>query len=293
MIPASFNYLEATSVDHAVALLAEHGESAKLLAGGHTLIPIMRFRMSTPELLIDIARIKALRGITVEADGIRIGATTTHAEVADDPNVARHFPLMVEAVSVLADPLIRNRGTLGGSIANADPTADWTAVLLALDAEIEVQGVSGRRTIPISLFFDGLFSTALQPGEVLTAIRVRFLPRGSKCVYEKIRHPASGYALCGIACVWSQVDGVCTSCRIGGTGIGPVPYRAVHFEALLQGRSFDAELVEQNAHLITHGVDVMSDAFYSAEYKQALAAVTVKRALLRVNDLATKEANHG
>ena len=280
MIPANFDYIAAKSLEEAVTLLAKHKDDAKLLAGGHSLLPAMKLRLMQPKVLIDIGRIKDLSYIREEGGQIRIGAMTTHFQVETSDVLRRACPLLPETATNLGDIQVRNKGTIGGSVAHADPAADWPAAILALDAEIVAVGPKGDRVIKAADFFVDMLTTSLQPGEVLREIRIT-PPKGKvgQC-YVKVRQPASGFALVGIA-VNLMVDGAgkCQSAAVGITGVSAKPYRASKVESALKGAALDAKSLAAAAAHAADGVDVNSDLFASSEYRKHLAQVYTRRAL--------------
>jgi carbon-monoxide dehydrogenase medium subunit len=272
VIPAAFDYLRPSSLEETLALLAKHGEDAKLLAGGHSLLPAMKLRLAQPRVLVDLARVPGLSGIREEDGRIAIGALTTHAEIEGSELLARACPLLPETAATIGDVQVRNRGTLGGSLAHADPAADWPAAVLALDAEIEAAGPDGRRAIPASEFFVDLLQTALRPGEVLTAVRVR--PSGPRVAYEKFRQQASGFALAGVAAVIA--DG---AVRVAVTGVAAKPYRAAAVEKAL--RKVSPATIDAAAERAAEGVEPLGDLHASPEFRAHLAKVLARRALRR------------
>lgn len=270
MIPAAFDYVRPRTLEEAVELLARHGDDAKILAGGHSLVPALKLRLLQPKLLVDLGGLKGLRGICEDGDGIVIGALSTHRDLESSDLLKRHCPLLPETARTIGDAQVRNRGTFGGSLAYADPAADWPAAALALEAELELTGPAGARRLPAGDFFVDLLQTALAPGEILTSIRV---PKtGRRVAYEKIAQQASGFAICGAAVVAGK-SGV----RIGITGAGPKPYRARAVEtALAAGKSpADAALKA------SEGLEALSDLHASAEFRAHLACVLTGRALER------------
>jgi aerobic carbon-monoxide dehydrogenase medium subunit len=280
MIPNSFDYVAAKSLDEALSLLGKHKEDAKLLAGGHSLIPAMKLRLAQPQVLIDISRIKELSYIRQEDNAIKIGATTTHYQIESSDLLRRVCPLLPEAATHLGDVQVRNKGTIGGSLAHADPAADWPAAVIALDASLVVVGPKGERGIKAEQFFVGLLATALQPGEILREIRFD-APRGhfGQC-YKKFRHPASGFAVVGVAVNLSlDGSGKCQAAVVGITGVAPRPYRASAVENALKGATVDAKSLSAAAAHAPDGVDANSDLFASGEYRRHLAQVYTKRAL--------------
>jgi aerobic carbon-monoxide dehydrogenase medium subunit len=279
MIPASFDYIAAKSLDDAISLLAKHPDDAKILAGGHSLLPAMKLRLMQPKVLIDLGRIKDLSYIKEEGGQIRIGAMTTHFQVETSDLLRRSCPLLPETASHLGDMQVRNKGTIGGSLAHSDPAADWPAAILALDAELVAKSAKGDRVIKAPDFFVEMLTTALEPGEVLREIRI---PAGKGKVgqaYVKVRHPASGFAVVGVAVNLSVDGGKCQSVGIGITGVSTKAYRAAKAEGALKGNALDAKTLAVAAAHASDGVDVNSDLYASADYRKQLAAVYTRRAL--------------
>jgi carbon-monoxide dehydrogenase medium subunit len=275
--PAEFTYHRPSTVEEAVELLAEF-EDARPLAGGHSLLPAMKLRFSIPASLVDLAGIQALRGIMDGDTGLAIGATTTHAEIASSEPVRTSCRALAEAAAIIGDRQVRNRGTIGGSLAHADPGADEPTAVTALGAAIEVQGTDGRRTIPSAEFFTGLFSTALDPGELVTAVRIPWPAAGTGSAYVKHKHPASGYAVVGVAAVATVEGGSCTAARlvVGGVTGAPVD---VPVDALV-GTPGSPEDVAAAASAVPGAVThVLGDTYASAEYRTHLATVLARRAL--------------
>ncbi len=265
MIPAAFDYEVAESTAHALALLAEHGEEAKLLAGGHSLLPMMKVRLAQPAVLIDIARVSELSGIRIEGDEVVIGATTRHAEVAESPLLKAEAPILAHAAGQVGDPQIRHRGTIGGSLAHADPSADLPVTLLALGGSVAITGPSGVRVVGVDDFFIGPFESALQPDELLTEVRV---PRGGgvRWGYQKFVRRANDWAIVGVA----AYDGRVALASMGGT---PLRAHATE-EALKSGSS-----IEEAAALAAEGTSPGYDFHADADYRAHLARVLTKRAL--------------
>lgn len=280
MIPKAFEYYVANSVDEAADLLRRHGEDAKLLAGGHSLIPAMKLRLATPAVLIDIGRIPELAYIRVEDDGIRIGAGTSHHRLETSAALARLWPALTDAAATIADPQVRNRGTLGGTLAHADPAADMPAVMLALGAELAVRGPEGSRTVNIDDLFLTLFTTTLAPDEILTEIRLpRPAPRTGSA-YRKLARKASDFAVVGVAAaVTLDETGACTAARVGITGVADLPYRAAGVEDLLVGRKPDDEALAEAAARAVDDVDVVGDVHASVDYRRHVAVVYTRRVL--------------
>jgi carbon-monoxide dehydrogenase medium subunit len=279
MIPASFDYIAAKSLDDAISLLAKHPDDAKILAGGHSLLPAMKLRLMQPKVLIDLSRIKDLSYIKEEGGQIRIGAMTTHFQVEMSDLLRRSCPLLPETASNLGDMQVRNKGTIGGSLAHSDPAADWPAAILALDAELVAKSAKGDRVIKASDFFVEMLTTALEPGEVLREIRIPASKGKVGQAYVKVRHPASGFAVVGVAVNLSIDGGKCQSAGIGITGVSTKAYRAAKVEGALKGNALDAKSIAAAAAHASDGVDVNSDLYASADYRKQLAAVYTRRTL--------------
>lgn len=279
MIPASFDYIAAKNLDDAIALLAKHKDDAKILAGGHSLLPAMKLRLMQPKVLIDLGRIKELSYIKEEGGQLRIGAMTTHFQVETSEAVHRACPLLTETATQLGDMQVRNKGTIGGSVAHSDPAADWPAAILALNAEIVVTSAKGDRVIKATDFFVEMLTTDLQPGEILREIRIPASKGKTVQAYVKVRHPASGFAVVGIAVNLSIDAGKCQSAAIGITGVAPKAYRATNVENALKGNSLDAKTLAAAAAHAADGIDVNSDLYASAQYRTQLATVYTRRAL--------------
>lgn len=278
MIPSAFEYLRPVSLAEALEQLARAGDGAKLMSGGHSLLPMMKLRLAAPAAVIDIAGLEELRGIRVGADEIVIGAATTHAELEHDADVAKALPLIPAVAHLIADPAVRNRGTLGGSLAHADPSADWPAAMLALDATMDVVGPQGSRSIAANAFFKGLFETDLGPDEVLVRVRIPVVP-GRRVAYRKFRHPASGYAVAGVAVVLDIEAGRCSGGRISVTGLADHAFRASRAEAALTGYAGEPDQTERLLDLAFDGIDPLEDRFADADYRTQLARTMLRRAL--------------
>ncbi len=265
MIPAKFDYIKASSVSEAISLLDKYGDEAKILSGGHSLIPAMKLRLSRPDVLIDISGISGMNAITEDGDEIVIGANCTHAAIVTSDLVNSQLNILAQTAKQIGDIQVRNRGTIGGSLAHADPAADYPAVVLACDAKIEVEGKNGSRTIAATDFFLGLFWTALAEDEIITAIRFPKVANGN---YQKFFQSASRFAVVGVAVV---KDG--SSAKVGVTGVSGTPYRATAVENAYSGNSDAAK------HAVDGIDDLMSDHFADEQYRAHLAKVIVKRAL--------------
>jgi carbon-monoxide dehydrogenase medium subunit len=275
MYPANFDYKRPASVDEAVALLARHGDDAKILAGGHSLIPAMKLRLARPAVIVDIGRIANLSYIREVGGMIAIGATTTHHEIESSRLLLERSPLLAEAASHIGDAQVRNKGTIGGSLAHADPAADYPASILALDAELDLLGPRGKRTLKGRVFFVDLLQTALGPDEILTEVRIPATPR--TVAYEKTEQKASGFAIAGVAVVIGE-NGV----HVGITGVAAKPYRATAVEEALAGQRTPAPAaIAAAAARAAEGVDPLADIHASAEFRAHLAEVNTRRALER------------
>jgi aerobic carbon-monoxide dehydrogenase medium subunit len=271
VIPAKFDYERADSVDAAIALLQQHGDDAKLLAGGHSLLPLMKLRLASPAVLVDIGRLSDLSYVRDGGDHVAIGALTRHHDVANDASLASECPIVSHTAGLIGDPQVRHMGTIGGSVAHGDPASDMPTVLLALDATFVAKGPSGERTIAAGEFFSGLFETALNADEVLTEIRV---PKtaGRGWSYQKFQRRSQDWAIVGVAAVMSGSNG---GAAIAYTNMGEAPLRASAVEQALSSGSSAADASQHAAE----GTNPPSDTFASAEYRNALAGVLVRRAL--------------
>ena len=280
MYSADFDYHRARSLADAQRLLAAH-PGAKLLAGGHSLIPLMKLRLATPPAVIDIGRIQELRGISRSGDTIRIGALTTHAELAASADLQKSAAALAEAAALVGDPAVRSRGTIGGNIAHADPASDLPTALVALDAHITAIGPKGTRTISAEDFFTGIMSTALAEDEVVSEIVVTASTRGQGSAYVKFAHPASRYAVIGAAAFVSMEKDRCRAARVAVGGLLPHATRAKAVETALVGKPGTAATIEAAAAQLHAdlGDQVSGDIFASAEYRAAVSPVYVKRAV--------------
>ena len=275
MIPTAFEYRRASSVDDALKALAAAGDSAKLVAGGHSLVPLMKLRLSEPGTLIDIARIPELAGIREKDGQIEIGATTVHHSVATAKLLQDRCPIVSDAAATIGDTQVRNRGTIGGSLAHADPSADMPAVMVALDAEIQLQSKSGRRSVKATDFFQDLFTVDLQPGEIITG--VRFAP-AKAAAYVKLYQKASHYAIVGVAAVLDVKGGKIQSARIGLTGATTHAVRLTKLEQALAGATADS-IDKATADAAAGLESVNSDIHASEEYRRAMVTVFARRAI--------------
>jgi aerobic carbon-monoxide dehydrogenase medium subunit len=272
MYPASFEYLVPSSLREAIALLGQHGDDAKLLAGGHSLIPAMKLRLQEPKYLVDISRLPDMNGIREEGDRLVIGALTLHADVAASDVVRRRVPGLAEAAERIGDVQVRNRGTIGGSVAHADPNADYPVILLALGATFGVTGPNGSRSIAADDFFVDLFTTALEAGEVVTEVQV---PAVAASAYAKFPHPASGYLVVSAGAALAK-DG---PARVAVGGLAGKPVRASAVESALAGKPLNAETIATAAAHAADGTDPDDDIYAPAAYKRHIATVYARQAL--------------
>jgi carbon-monoxide dehydrogenase medium subunit len=279
MFPASFGYVAARSVEEALELMAKHGEDGKLLAGGHSLIPAMKLRLQSPHTLIDLGTVPGLCGVKIDRNQLVIGALTVHADVAASDLVRKHIPGLVDAASVIGDVQVRNRGTIGGSVAHADPAADLPVILTALNAALVAQSSSGTRTIAVDDFFTDFYTTALNANEILTEIRVPIPPSGSGTAYAKLPHPASGYVVVSAGALIRQTTGTCASARIAVGGLGSGPSRAIATEMDLQGKPLTAQIIAAAAAKAAEETDPVEDTYASTEYKKHVATVYARKAI--------------
>jgi carbon-monoxide dehydrogenase medium subunit len=280
MIPTPFDYQAPATLEEAIALLAGDPDGAKVLAGGHSLIPAMKLRLAQPQLLVDIARIKSLAYIREEGNKILIGATTTHYQLESSDLLKQVCPLLPLCAASIGDVQVRNKGTIGGSIAHSDPAGDWPAAVLALDADLVLVGPNGDRTVKAADFFVDLLTTDLQPGEILREIRIGKPSGRFGHAYQKVAHPASGFAVVGIAVQLElNEDGSCRAAKVGVTGVGVKAYRAQAVEAALAGKSLDDQTIAAAAEHVCDGVDPNGDLYASSEYRCALAKVHTRRAI--------------
>jgi aerobic carbon-monoxide dehydrogenase medium subunit len=280
MYPAAFDYHTPGTVKEAISLLGKLGEDAKLLAGGHSLIPMMKLRLAQPKHLIDLRKVSGLGGIKEDGGVLSIGAMTTQYQIESSKLVQQKCPVLAEAAGFVGDPAVRNLGTLGGSLAHADPAADMPAVMIALGAEFVIEGAKGKRTVKVDDFFQGLMTTAVGADEILVEIRVPVPGPGAGASYMKFAHPASRFAVVGV-CAALTVDGSgrCTKAGVGVTGAGTKAVRARGVEAGVTSKALDAATIEAAAAKAAEGVDVQADLQGSVEYKSHLVRVFARRAL--------------
>jgi aerobic carbon-monoxide dehydrogenase medium subunit len=280
MFPANFGYVAARTVEEALLLLTQHGEEGKLLAGGHSLIPAMKLRLQSPQTLIDLGTVPGLRGVRADGNHLVIGALTVHADVASSDLVRKHLPGLAEAALVIGDVQVRNRGTIGGSVAHADPAADLPVILTALNAAFVVQSSSGNRTIAVDDFFTDFYTTAMSANEILTEIRVPIPGARSGTAYAKLPHPASGYVVVSAgALITRQASGSCTAARVAIGGLGSGPCRAIASELELHGKPLTPQVIAAAAAKAAEETDPVEDSYASAEYKRHVATVYARKAI--------------
>lgn len=287
MIPSAFEYFAANSVDEALKLLAEHGDEAKILAGGHSLLPAMKLRLAAPTVLIDINPIAELRSISV-GDGVTIGAMTTYTSLLESAELKAALPVIAEAVDQIGDTQVRNRGTIGGALAHADPAADLPVVVLALGGTLTAQGPEGTREISIDDFFVDMLTTSLEPNELLTSISLPKMGAGEGASYVKMVQPASGYAIVG-ASAWVKLngDGSVAAARVAITGAGPKPTRLEEVENALVGGASGQDAVTAAAEAISDDLELLGDIHASEDYRRAMVKVYVRRAILKAIEAAS------
>lgn len=280
MIPAAFDYVVPQTLDEAVRALAAHGEDAKILAGGQSLLPLLKQRLVQPKLLIDLAEMSALKGIGQQDDKIVIGALTTHYQIESSELLKKKCPLLPQTARAIGDVQVRNRGTIGGSLSHADPAADWPAAILALGAELTLRGPKGERRIGAEEFFLGAMATAIEPTEILTEICVPVVSRRAGSAYQKMAQRASGFAIVGVAVSLKMAaQGICEDIRIGVTGLSDKAFRAHPVEERLRGNKLVARLIEASAAIVADGVDPLEDLQAGAQFRAHLARVYAARAI--------------
>lgn len=283
MIPAKFDYKRAKTVEEAVQLLKDSDGEGTILAGGHSLLPLLKFRITEPGLLVDISKIEGLKGARIEEDRLVVGALTTHYDVSKDELILDKIPALAKAASVIGDLQIRNRGTIGGNLAHGDPVADYPAVAIALDASLKVVSEDGEEDIPLEGFVLGPLITSIPETGIVTEVIFELPPAHAKQTYVKFFHPATAYPVVGVAVIAgvdenNEIDFI----RVGITGVGDVAYRAEEVEDALEGQTPSAELIDEAAQLAAEDGDMGEDLFASEEYREHLTKVFVKRALKEV-----------
>lgn len=282
MIPPSFDYHSPASVDDTLALLAEHGDAARVLAGGQSLIPMMRFRLAEPGVLVDVNGVAGLDVLEETDDHLRIGAMVRHATIEGSELVRERYPLLADAAAVIADPLVRNRGTVGGSLVHADPAGDWGSVMLAADAELVVRSAGGERTMSTDELFLTSFTSTLEPGELLVEIRVPRAGSGHGGAYEKMERKVGDFATVAVAArIELDGDGACREAGLGLTAVGHVNIRATEAEEALAGGPADEDAIAEAARLAARASEPTADNRGSVEYKRDMVRVLTARALRR------------
>ncbi len=280
MIPASFDYLVAKNLDEALRMLAGSSGEAKILAGGHSLLPLMKLRLANPKLLIDVSKISGLNEIRQQGDRLVVGALATHYQVESSALLKKVCPLLPDTARTIGDVQVRNRGTIGGSLTHADPAADWPAAMLALDAEVVARSSRGERVIKAADFFVDVMTSAVQPDEVVTEIRVPKPAQPKAAVYLKVPQSASGFAIVGVAAQLKLNNGQCEDIGIGVTGLAPKAFRATSVEAALRGKAIDDAAVNAAAEKAdAEAADAMEDIHASGDYRRHLARVYARRAV--------------
>jgi carbon-monoxide dehydrogenase medium subunit len=287
MFATEFEYQKASSVSEAIQLLGNNSD-AKILAGGHSLLPLMKLRLARPAMVVDIGGIEELKGISVENGTLRIGALTTHAEIATSSQVESAAGILSEAAQGIGDPQVRNRGTIGGNVAHADPASDLPTVLKAMNATFTIQGQGGSRSVSADEFFTGAFSTDLSDNEILTGISMPVLAENQLAEYAKMAHPATSFAIVGAACVMTMDHHTCTAARVAVGGLTPTPVRAPSVEQALAGQELTEATIAAAAGLVVNdvGSDIIGDIFASAEYRRAMAAIELKHAIFHATGLS-------
>jgi len=287
MIPGAFDYAAPGTLPEAIALLQQHGEDAKILAGGHSLIPLMKLRLAQPAYLIDINKIAGLAYIKEEGGELRIGALTREAELDASDLVRTRYPLLADTAKVIADPLVRNMATVGGNLAHADPANDHPATMLAYGAAVVAVGPGGERVIPITEFFTGLFATSLAPDEILSEIRIPTPPAHSGGAYVKLERKVGDYATAAVAAqITLDAGGVCQYAGIGLTAVDAVPVKATRAEAALRGQPLSDEAIRAAAQIASEECDPTADLRGSVDYKRAMVKVLTQRALTKARERA-------
>jgi len=280
MYPSEFEYHRAASVKEALGLIQQYGDEAKLLSGGHSLLPILKLRLAQPRHLVDIARIAELGQIAEQGGKISVGAAVRHHQVHTSDLLRNKLGLLAECAGNIGDVQVRNRGTIGGSLAHSDPAADYPAAVLALEGEVRLESAAGARTVKAEDFFIDLMTTAIKPGEILTAVSFAPLPAGAGFAYFKHRQPASGFAIVGVAaCLTLDKSGKCQGAHVGMTGLGAKAFRAKAVENALNGKAPDAKVLADAAAHAADGIDPLSDIHASADFRAELARVYTRRAL--------------
>jgi carbon-monoxide dehydrogenase medium subunit len=287
MIPASFDYETPSTLQDAIGLLEKYGEEAKILSGGHSLIPMMKLRFASPEYIIDINNIPGLDYIKEEAGNVKMGALVREVDVEHSDLLKEHFPIFADVAKQIADPQVRNRATVAGNLAHGDAANDQPAVMLALRAGVVITGSAGSRIVPIDEFFFGFYTTAIQPNEILTEIQIPVPPKGTGSAYHKLERKVGDYATAGVGVQLTlDAKGICTAIGIGLTNVNPVPLRAERSEAALLGKPINDETIAEAAKFAAEDCNPSSDLRGSEEYKRAMVAVLIKRMVIKAAERA-------
>jgi aerobic carbon-monoxide dehydrogenase medium subunit len=287
MIPSSFEYETPSSLQDAIGLLEKYGEEAKILSGGHSLIPMMKLRFASPEYIIDINNIPGLAYIKEENGLVKLGALVREADVEHSDLLKQHFPIFADVAKQIADPQVRNRATVAGNLAHGDAANDQPAVMLALRASVVITGSAGSRVVPIDGFFFGFYTTAIQPNEILTEIQIPVPPNGTGSAYHKLERKVGDYATAGVGVQLTlDAKGICTAIGIGLTNVNPVPLRAERSEAALLGKTINDKTIAEAAKLAAEDCNPSTDLRGSEEYKRAMVAVLVKRMIIKATERA-------
>lgn len=282
MIPNKLTYHKPNNVGEAIQMLQDFGDECKILAGGHSLIPVLRLRLNDPAHLVDISCLDELKGIKDNEKSVTIGAGVTHGEIANSAVLKEHAPMYAIAAAMIGDVQVRNFGTIGGSIAHADPAADWPAVLLASNAAIVIKNANGSREVDVDQFFQGLFMTAVQDGEIITGIRIPKTAFNRNSTYVKCPQPASRFAIVGCAAAVAKDGDAVTEARVAFNGVSSKPFRDTNIEKGLKGNAMNADTAAAATSNIAEGVSILSDHFASKKYRRHLAGVYARRALSAV-----------
>jgi len=292
MVPAAFEYRAPTTLQEALELLRDHGDDAKVMAGGQSLIPLLKLRFAAPAVVVDIGRVPGLAGVAADAESVRVRALTRHVDIERDAGLDAACPLLRETAPQIADPLVRNRGTVGGSLCHADPAGDWGAVVLALDAELVAMSPGGERVIRAADFFEGPFTTTLRPDEVLTEVRIPATPRGRRAggSYLKLERKVGDFATVGVAVHVQLANGTVERAGIGLTAVGPTSLKATEAERSLVGRPPTGEAIAEAARLAAAAAEPRDDIRGSAAYKKDVVRIFVQRGLRAVVGRALEEA---
>ena len=279
MIPPVFDYHAPQTLEEALALLSEHGDDAKILSGGHSLLPMMKLRLAQPEHIVDINALTDLSYIREEGGVIKIGGLTREVQLEESDLIRQHLPIVLETCKLIADPQVRNMGTIGGNLAHGDPGNDHPATMLALMASVEATGPDGKRTISITDFFEDFYMTALEPEEILTAIQIPIPPAGSGGAYKKLERKVGDYAVAGVAAQLTMDGNMCTSAGLGLTNVHYIPFKVTRAEAVLVGSELSPDVINEAAKIAAEDCEPSNDLRGSVEYKRDMVFELTRRAL--------------